>query len=606
MENKRRPKGDRNENSEGKENKPERKGRDQRLSGERRPRVIRDDQKKTSERPYRRPDSDSDRRSSGDRPRYGSGDRDSSSEKRPYRRESNDQGRRSSSDRDKRSGSDDRRSRPERKPYSSDRPERKSYGSDRPERKPYGSDRPERKSYGSDRPERKPVGSDRPEKPRRSFDKPERKPYSSDRPDRPPRSFDKPERRFGDDERKPRPEKRSFSSDRPEKRERSFDKPERRFGEDEEQPRPERKQFSPDRARKTPRTFDKPDKRFSDESKPRPYRTERYERPERSADSAEDSSAEETSKPRPYKAERPERPARPARSYDKPENSFGDDEPKGSTFSKPERKDRGEYPEKRPYKQRKTENRGKPARREKAEDDGSIRLNKYIANSGICSRREADNLIEAGAISINGVVVTELGTKVQPTDKIKYGDQTLSREKPRYVLLNKPKGFITTTDDPDNRKTVMNLVAKACRERIYPIGRLDRNTTGLLLFTNDGDMAKKLAHPRYGIKKTYHVVLDRNLTKTDMKKISDGLMLDDGITKVDAIEYITEAQDKKEIGIELHSGKNRVVRRIFETLDYKVVRLDRVVYAGLTKKNLPRGEWRFLEQKEINMLKIIS
>ena len=235
-----------------------------------------------------------------------------------------------------------------------------------------------------------------------------------------------------------------------------------------------------------------------------------------------------------------------------------------------------------------------------------MRLNKYISNSGICSRREADRLIEAGAVSVNGKIVTELGTKVGPGDKIQYGDQTINREKPRYVLLNKPKGYITTVDDPEKRKTVMSLVAGACKERIYPVGRLDRNTTGLLLFTNDGMIAKKLTHPRYGIKKIYHVEIDKNLARVDFVKIQDGFKLDDELVKVDSIEYIGDAKDKKQIGIELHSGQNRIVRRIFEHFEYKVLRLDRVYYAGLTKKNLPRGHWRLLEEQEINMLKMIS
>jgi 23S rRNA pseudouridine2605 synthase len=247
----------------------------------------------------------------------------------------------------------------------------------------------------------------------------------------------------------------------------------------------------------------------------------------------------------------------------------------------------------------------KPRPGEEPEND-LIRLNRYIANAGICSRREADKLIEAGAVQVNGKVVTELGTKVSRTDKISYGDQALSREKLRYVLLNKPKGFITTTDDPENRKTVMNLIARACKERIYPVGRLDRNTTGLLLFTNDGEIAKRLSHPRYGIKKIYHVGLDKNVSVADMKSILAGMELEDGIVKADAIEFVGDGKDKKEIGLELHTGQNRVVRRIFEKLGYKVVKLDRVYYAGLTKKNLPRGEWRFLEEKELNMLKMIG
>ena len=270
-----------------------------------------------------------------------------------------------------------------------------------------------------------------------------------------------------------------------------------------------------------------------------------------------------------------------------------------------EKRDFSFAPKRRTSNSRPSATKRKPHPGEEPESD-LIRLNRYIANAGICSRREADKLIEAGAVQVNGKVVTELGTKVSRTDKISYGDQALSREKLRYVLLNKPKGFITTTDDPENRKTVMNLIARACKERIYPVGRLDRNTTGLLLFTNDGEIAKRLSHPRYGIKKIYHVGLDKNVSVGDMKSILAGMELEDGIVKADAIEFVGDGKDKKEIGLELHTGQNRVVRRIFEKLGYKVVKLDRVYYAGLTKKNLPRGEWRFLEEKELNMLKMIG
>lgn len=234
-----------------------------------------------------------------------------------------------------------------------------------------------------------------------------------------------------------------------------------------------------------------------------------------------------------------------------------------------------------------------------------IRLNKFIANSGICSRREADNLIQTGAVQVNGEVVAELGARINPTDKVQIGGQTLTTEKPQYVLLNKPKGFITTTDDPLERKTVMALIENACKERVYPVGRLDRNTTGLLLFTNDGETAKKLTHPRHELKKIYHVYLDKPLTKSDMIKISEGVHLDDGFIKPDNISYVGSGVDKHDIGIELHSGKNRVVRRIFETLDYKVEKLDRVFFAGLTKKDLPRGKWRLLTKEEINFLKML-
>jgi 23S rRNA pseudouridine2605 synthase len=240
------------------------------------------------------------------------------------------------------------------------------------------------------------------------------------------------------------------------------------------------------------------------------------------------------------------------------------------------------------------------------QDPGSIRLNKFIANSGICSRREADVLIITGAVTVNGKTVTELGTRISPGDKVQYGGQPVRTERPRYLLLNKPKGYITTMDDPDKRNTVMVLIQGACKERIYPVGRLDRNTTGLLLFTNDGDIAKKLTHPRYGIKKIYHVFLDKPLSKVDFQKITEGIQLEDGFIKVDSIEYVGEGADRKQIGLEIHSGKNRIVRRIFEKLDYQLIKLDRVYYAGLTKKNLPRGHWRFLDEKEINLLKMIS
>ena len=234
-----------------------------------------------------------------------------------------------------------------------------------------------------------------------------------------------------------------------------------------------------------------------------------------------------------------------------------------------------------------------------------MRLNKYIAHAGICSRREADNLIAAGAIKVNGQVVTEMGYKVQPGDEVNYGGETLRGETLRYILLNKPKGFITTLDDPFQRDTVMQLVANACKERIYPVGRLDRNTTGLLLFTNDGELSKKLTHPSTGVYKIYQVELDRPLTHDDMRKIREGITLDDGPIAADDIQYAGTGEDKRIVGIELHSGRNRIVRRIFESLDYKIHKLDRVVFACLTKKDLPRGRWRELTEKEVGYLKMI-
>ncbi len=232
-----------------------------------------------------------------------------------------------------------------------------------------------------------------------------------------------------------------------------------------------------------------------------------------------------------------------------------------------------------------------------------IRLNKYLANAGVCSRREADEFIQAGVVTVNGVVVTELGTKVMRTDVVRFHDNPVSLEKKVYVLLNKPKDYVTTSDDPQQRKTVMDLVKNACPERIYPVGRLDRNTTGVLLLTNDGDLASKLTHPKFLKKKIYHVYLDRNVTLHDMQQIAEGLVLDDGEIKADAVEY-ADPVDKKQVGIEIHSGKNRIVRRIFESLGYKVVKLDRVQFAGLTKKNLRRGDWRYLTEEEVDRLRM--
>lgn len=237
-------------------------------------------------------------------------------------------------------------------------------------------------------------------------------------------------------------------------------------------------------------------------------------------------------------------------------------------------------------------------------DDGLIRLNKYLSNAGVASRRDADNLIISGAVKVNGIVVNQLGTKIKPSDKVTYGDQSVQGERKVYLLLNKPKDYITTMDDPRDRKTVMHLVAGACRERVYPVGRLDRNTTGLLLLTNDGELAARLTHPKYGVKKVYHVSINKGLKPEHFKQLTEGVELEDGMVKVDDLAFVGEG--KKEIGIELHSGKNRVVRRLFEHLGYDVIKLDRVVFAGLTKKDLPRGKYRFLSPKEVSFLKMIG
>ena len=233
-----------------------------------------------------------------------------------------------------------------------------------------------------------------------------------------------------------------------------------------------------------------------------------------------------------------------------------------------------------------------------------IRLNKFLANAGVCSRREADQHILAGEITVNGQVVTELGTKILRSDVVVFNEKEVSPEKKVYVLLNKPKDYVTTSDDPQQRKTVMDLVQNVCPERIYPVGRLDRNTTGVLLLTNDGDLASKLTHPKFLKKKVYHVFLDKPVAQEDIDQIKEGIELEDGEVHADEIEYANDGADKKQVGIEIHSGKNRIVRRIFEKLGYRVMKLDRVLFAGLTKKNLRRGDWRFLTEQEVDMLRM--
>lgn len=307
-----------------------------------------------------------------------------------------------------------------------------------------------------------------------------------------------------------------------------------------------------------------------------------------------------------------------ARSFDRKEGSYkrfdNDDRSsngRNKSFDRPykpsNRKFDGDrnrsFDENRSFDDKQYIKRPKKKAEDAGEDDGLIRLNRYIANAGICSRRKADELIAAGVIWVNGEPVTELGTKVDPaTDEIRYNNERLKREKMVYVLLNKPKDYITTTDDPQERHTVMELVSKATKERIYPVGRLDRNTTGLLLMTNDGNLAEKLSHPRNSISKIYNVELNKSLTQGDFNKINFGIELEDGVIKPDDLSYV-QGGSKREIGIQIHSGKNRIVRRIFESLGYEVVKLDRVVYANLTKKDLPRGRWRYLEEREIVQLK---
>ena len=299
---------------------------------------------------------------------------------------------------------------------------------------------------------------------------------------------------------------------------------------------------------------------------------------------------------------RPQRPSYNREGGDRPYrprfNNGGEGRPQG--FVRPQRRT-GDYDPNAKYSKKKQIE----YKEQFVDPNEPIRLNKFLANAGVCSRREADEFITAGVVSVNGEVVTELGTKIKRSDVVKFHDEPVSIERKVYVLLNKPKDCVTTSDDPQARLTVMDLVKGACNERIYPVGRLDRNTTGVLLLTNDGDLASKLTHPKFLKKKIYHVYLDKNLTKADMDQIAAGIQLEDGEIHADAISYADENK-RDQVGIEIHSGKNRIVRRIFESLGYKVVKLDRVFFAGLTKKGLRRGEWRYLTEQEVNFLRMGS
>lgn len=487
-------------------------------------------------------------------------------------------------------------SRSERKPYGDkSQGERKPYGSgensprfgrrphagDKPQgdRKPYGRSEDtgsERKAFNSDRPQtdRKPFG-DRSQGERKPSGRPddkgtERKPFNKDRT----QSERKP---YGE---RPAGEKKSYNTDRPQGERKPYG----------DRPGGERKPYNSDR----PQTDRKPyGERPAGDRKP--YSSDRPQgerKPYGSRPSGER---------KPFNSERPEAERR---SYDKTDRDFDNRPSRSDDNYRPYDREKNYRSDDRKWSSEeklKTVNRSKKP--SEAKDDGLIRLNRFIANAGICSRRKADELIAAGVVSVNGEPITELGHKVDPAkDLIRYNGVALKREKMVYVLLNKPKDYITTTDDPQERKTVMKLVEKASKERIYPVGRLDRNTTGLLLMTNDGDLAEKLSHPRNNVTKIYQVELNRNVPQGDLNKISFGLELEDGLIKPDLVSYVAGGS-KNEIGIQIHSGKNRIVRRIFEHLGYEVVKLDRVVYSNLTKKDLPRGHWRYLEEKEIIQLK---
>jgi len=453
--------------------------------------------------------------------------------------------------------------------------------------------------------ERKRPSRDNDDRPKRTFsrdndDRPKRS-FSRDSEDRPKRSFsrdndDKPKRSFSRDS-EDRP-KRAFSRDNEDRPKRSFsrdndDRPKRAFSRDNDD-RPKRS-YSRDNEDKPKRAYsrdndDRPKRSFSrdNEDKPkRAYSRDNDDKPKRSY------SRDNEDKPK--RAYSRDNDDRPKRSYSK-----DDDRPKRS-YNK---SDKGES--KRGYSAGREEFRSKKSQRGTFTENGAIRLNRYISMAGICSRREADEMILAGVVSVNGQVVTELGTKVEAGDDIRYNGERLKNETHRYILLNKPKDYITTMEDPTARKTVMELVSGACRERIYPVGRLDRLTTGLLLFTNDGDLAKVLTHPSSLVRKIYHVELSKNVKAADLKLIAEGIELEDGFMQVDQVAYDGDGSDKKMVGLQIHSGKNRIVRRIFEHLGYEVVKLDRVMFAGLTKKDLPRGRYRSLTETEVGMLKMIS
>ena len=435
-----------------------------------------------------------------------------------------------------------------------DRPQR-AYSSDRsyrPRFNPNGEngDRPQR-SYGNN------AGGDRPYRPR----------YNSEGGDRPQRSY-------GNNAGGDRPYRPRYNSE-------GGDRPQRSYGNNAGGDRSYRPRYNSEGG-------DRPQRSYGNNAGgDRPYRprynSEGGDRPQRSY--GNNAGGDRPYRPR-YNGEGGDRPQRPygnRDSYSRPIRRTADYDP-NAKYSK---KKQIEYKE------------------QFVDPNEPIRLNKFLANAGVCSRREADEFITAGVVSVNGEVVTELGTKIKRGDEVKFHDQAVSIERKIYVLLNKPKDTVTTSDDPQARRTVMDLVKGACSERIYPVGRLDRNTTGVLLLTNDGDLASKLTHPKYLKKKIYHVHLDKNLTKADMEQIAAGIQLDDGEIQADAISY-TDDFKKDEVGIEIHSGKNRIVRRIFESLGYKVVKLDRVFFAGLTKKGLRRGEWRYLTEQEVNFLRMGS
>ena len=450
-------------------------------------------------------------------------------------------------------------------------------------------DRPQR-SYNSERSYGNNSGGDRPYRPR----------YNSENGDRPQRSYNS-DRSYGNNsggDRSYRPRYNSENGDRPQ---RPYNNDRPSYGNNSGGDRPYRPRYNSENG-------DRPQRPYNNYRPQRPRFNNDGDRPQRSYNNDRPSYGNNSGGDRPY------RPRYNSENGDRPQRPYGDNAGRprynsngggrsggyGSrdSYSRPIRRSDDYDPNAKYSRKKQIE-----YKEQFTDPNEPIRLNKFLANAGVCSRREADEFITAGVVLVNGEVVTELGTKIKRSDEVKFHDQTVSIERKIYVLLNKPKDTVTTSDDPQARRTVMDLVKGACDERIYPVGRLDRNTTGVLLLTNDGDLASKLTHPKYLKKKIYHVHLDKNLTKADMDQIAAGVQLDDGEIHADAISY-TDDFKKDDIGIEIHSGKNRIVRRIFESLGYKVIKLDRVFFAGLTKKGLRRGEWRYLSENEVNYLRM--
>jgi 23S rRNA pseudouridine2605 synthase len=517
-----------------------------------------------------------------------------STEKRSYtkREDSSERPRKSYGDSEGKSFSGEKRSFGKRQDGSFKSKSSNSFGGG--EKRPYvkregSSEERPRKSFGDG--ERKPFikredGKYESSGPRKSYGDGEKRPYVK----REGSSEERPRRSFGDGERKP------FTKREDGKYESSGSR--KSYGDGEKRSYTKRDGASEDRPRRS----------FGDgERKPFTKREDgKYESsaPRKSYGDGEKRSytkREDSSESRPRRSfddnERKPFVKREGGDSDRPRKTYGEkrdfDKPYETKLSKSERI----------VEKSKKAGPSKTSTQKNVSDD-AIRLNRYVANSGVCSRREADVLIATGVVTVNGKIVTEMGYKVNPTDVVNYGGVPIKNQVKKYLVLNKPKDYITTMDDPEERKTVMELIRKACKERLYPVGRLDRNTTGVLLFTNDGDLTAKLTHPKFGVRKIYHVILDKRITSEDFKTLAEGVELSDGFIKPDAIEYVGEG--KSELGVEIHSGRNRIVRRMFEHLGYEVMKLDRVAFAGLTKKDLPRAKFRFLTPKEVDFLKMLG